>query len=553
MVNPMLSKKTEVVFTPVLNAKKLFQTIYREQNKKEEDDDIPKITVSDFISKMAFYYEKIRNMVDYKEEHLLRKNAIERILKRQIVIEGAISIKEVNSYEVAKHLLTELIRALYLPNNSIPETKIDEIAKVIDKYLKLRKLSLAKISRNNIKERKELSNWILGLVASDIEERLGRSESDKLIIKYMYELLGENIELPKDSPYEKDKMIQIFIGIHRKYLRFDYDMLAFILFKYFNPKWQDADETEINRIADNIIEIKELIDEQINHPLAGQLNRLIGRYTVFFTILKDVISENPVKVYDELKKDPKLFAKEVKQACDKRYRENKKKLWRAGIRSILYIFITKSVLAVLIEVPAIKFLGEELNIVNLIINISFPALLLFLVVLFTKLPSDKNTAKIVSGIEEIVFEEKQRKEPYRLRKPVKRSSVLNGIFAVLYLITFIISFGSVVWILQKMHFNWLSIIIFLFFLTFVSFFSIRIRKNAKEFIIVAPKENIFSFILDFFYVPIVSVGKWLSEKFSRVNVFVFILDFIIEAPFKVFVEVAEEWTKYVKERKEDIS
>jgi len=30
------------------------------------------------------------------------------------------------------------------------------------------------------------------------------------------------------------------------------------------------------------------------------------------------------------------------------------------------------------------------------------------------------------------------------------------------------------------------------------------------------------------------------------------LDFIIEAPFKIFVDIAEQWTKYVRERKEDI-
>jgi hypothetical protein len=92
----------------------------------------------------------------------------------------------------------------------------------------------------------------------------------------------------------------------------------------------------------------------------------------------------------------------------------------------------------------------------------------------------------------------------------------------------------------------------LFFLALVSFFSIRIRKNAKELIILEPKENIFSFITDFFYVPIVSAGKWLSENFSKINVFVFILDFIIEAPFKVFVTITEEWTTYVRERKDEI-
>ena len=89
-------------------------------------------------------------------------------------------------------------------------------------------------------------------------------------------------------------------------------------------------------------------------------------------------------------------------------------------------------------------------------------------------------------------------------------------------------------------------------MTLVSFFSLRIRKVAREMYIVEGKENIFSFIMDFFYVPIIEVGKWLNEKFSRLNFFVFILDFIIEAPFKVFVEIAEEWTKYVKERKEEI-
>jgi hypothetical protein len=81
----------------------------------------------------------------------------------------------------------------------------------------------------------------------------------------------------------------------------------------------------------------------------------------------------------------------------------------------------------------------------------------------------------------------------------------------------------------------------------------KVRKTAKELLIVQKKESLLSFLTDFFSVPVIEAGKWLSERFSKVNVFVFVLDFIIEAPFKVFVEIAEEWTKYVKERKEEIS
>lgn len=88
---------------------------------------------------------------------------------------------------------------------------------------------------------------------------------------------------------------------------------------------------------------------------------------------------------------------------------------------------------------------------------------------------------------------------------------------------------------------------------FVSFFSFRIKRDVKQYVITEERETFLGFIFDFFYMPIVAVGKFLSDNVSRINVFIFILDFIIEAPFKVVVSVIEEWTKYLKERKEDLS
>ncbi|MFC1678512.1 hypothetical protein ACFLZ9_02105, partial [Patescibacteria group bacterium] len=274
--------------------------------------------------------------------------------------------------------------------------------------------------------------------------------------------------------------------------------------------------------------------------------------TIYFSILKEVAEENPVTVYENIHKDPKAFPRQIKRICNLRYKQTRARLWRAAIRSIIYIFITKSIFAVLLEVPAMKWFGEEINPVSLAINISFPAALLFMIVLFTKVPGEDNSSKIVDGVNEIVFNEHEKKEQFQLRKPVKRGRALHTIFGILYAVTFFLSFGFVVWALDKINFSWVSIIIFLFFLAFVSFFSTRIRKNAKELRIVESKENIFTLLADFFYIPIVSAGKWMSEKFDKVNVFVFILDFIIEAPFKIFVEIAEEWTKYVKERKDEI-
>jgi len=461
-------------------------------------------------------------------------------------------MRALNSQEIAKHLITELIRAGYLPNNTLPEYKIDEISEVIKKYLHLRDYSAQSLKGRSIEQKNTILRWIIAIAASDIEDRLGRNKVDLAVIDHIYEILANNIELPDNSPHIEDREIQIYIGIHRNMLKFDNEMLSYILFRYYIENWADADDNTIKQTAADIVDLKEIIDAQINHPFTGQLNRLIKRYAVFFSILVDVISENPEKSYEALRLDHGEFARMVKEVCDKRYKQARAKLWRAGLRSILYIFITKSFFVLLLEIPAIKFFGEDVNVLSLAINISFPAVLLFLIIFFTRIPGADNTQKILEGIEEIAYIEKERNEPFKFRKAGKRGGIMNTTFGLFYIVTFFISFGAVVWALDKIHFTWVSTIIFLFFLAFVSFFSIRIRKSAKELYVIKQKENILGFFADFFYLPIIVVGKWLSEKFSRINVFVFVLDFIIEAPFKIFVEITEEWTKYVKERKENI-
>ncbi|PIV50615.1 hypothetical protein COS18_04510 [Candidatus Falkowbacteria bacterium CG02_land_8_20_14_3_00_36_14] len=549
MLNPTINRKEESYLTLNEGIKKLFQVIYKEQNKDKIKDETPKIKVSSLISKMAFYYEKIRNSVEYKEEHLQLKNAVLRILKRQILIQG--SIVKIEPYGISTHLLTELIRAGYLPNNEIPEKKIDDTAKIIARYISLRGYSLANINNGDL-NKNDLANWILAMAACEIEEKLDRRKVDQAVISNMYNVLSPNIKLSDDTEYKKDKEIQVYISIHRNYLKFDDDMIDFVFFNYFNAGWEEAGEEEIAKIGSKIERLRNEINWQANHPLAKQLDLITNRYTVFFKVLTETIEEDPAGIYESFRTDPKSFPRNIKKTCNYKYKLAKTKLWRAAIRSIIYILLTKSILVLILEMPVTKWFGEEFNLFSLIINIAFPALLLFLIVLFTKLPNDENNRQIIIGIDEIIFEEKKRRDHFNLKKLVSRGKALGAIFGIIYTITFFLTFGAVIWVLDKIKFNWISIVIFLFFLALVSFFAIRIRKNIRELIVVEQKENILSFFSDFFYVPIVSAGKWISEKFDKVNVFVFILDFIIEAPFKIFVEIAEEWTKYVKERKDEI-
>lgn len=574
MVSPNLIKKQEVSVPVELNesAKKLFQIIYSEQTKKEDvSDDVPKIKVSSLISKVAFFYEKIRNAVDYDEEHRLRKNAIARILKRQVMIEGV--IKEVSGEDLANHLLTELIRGGYLPNNKVPEAKILEISILLDKYIYLKDKLSNKINtslnlktdvnkaKDLINEKNHLINWILIMAACEIEENLGPNKVKQVIVNNLFDVLSGNINLPGSLPYSEDLNIQIYLSIGRTYLKLDEDMLGFILFKYYNGDWlkinnngglPEDDRKKIDNLAENIYNLDASVSKQLKHPLAKQLDRVTKVYSLYYSILAETIESDPVKVYGELQKGEKNFIANLKKTCHQRYKKAKGRLWRAAVRSIIYIFLTKSIFVLAIELPAVQWFGESVNALALAINISFPAILLFLIVLATRTPADANTDKIISGIKEIAFLGQEKKTAITLRKPAKRNWISSTIFGLLYFTSFIVSIYIIIKLLYLINFNWVSVIIFLFFLAFVSFFSIVVTKGVKDLIIVDRKENLFTFLVDLFYMPIILAGKWLSTSFSKINIFIFIFDFILEAPFKIIVEVADDWTKYVRERRENM-
>lgn len=329
MVSPNLIKNIEKKESLEVNdnIKKLFQVVYTEKNKKDKKDDSPKIRVSSLVSRLAFVYEKARNAVDYEEEHLLRKTAISRILKRQVIIEGV--VRQAEAKNIAEHLLTELIRGGYLPNDSIPESKIQETALILEKYIRLKNKISAEANyslnlktdinavKDSIKEKNSLVSWFLTLAACEIEEGLAPNNVKKSIVGNMFELLSKNIKLPIDlKMYEKDLPIQIYLSISRRFSRFDDDLLSFVLFKYYNSFWADInkddvlspdEENKIDDLASKIEDIKKTIEKDLKHPLKKQLDKVSRLYSLYYTVLTETIDTDPAKIYGELQNNQKGF------------------------------------------------------------------------------------------------------------------------------------------------------------------------------------------------------------------------------------------------------
>src|SRR6185437_8897600 len=91
--------------------------------KKDTPNNESKIVVNRFLSEIASWYEKLRNAMDIRDDEVVLRSAIERILKRRILLRGT-------GPKIAEPLLRELIWAHYFPNNTIPESSIIKVSEI---------------------------------------------------------------------------------------------------------------------------------------------------------------------------------------------------------------------------------------------------------------------------------------------------------------------------------------------------------------------------------------------------------------------------------------
>src|SRR3989338_6781621 len=108
----------------------------REIKKKSIDPDAQTLSVSQTVSFFAILYEKIRNAVEFREEHLIRRAAIERILSRRLALNP-------NGQTEAENLIRELMWARYIPPDSVTLTEIDHYQAIINRFLELKQRVLS--------------------------------------------------------------------------------------------------------------------------------------------------------------------------------------------------------------------------------------------------------------------------------------------------------------------------------------------------------------------------------------------------------------------------
>lgn len=505
-----------------------------------QKDSIPtdekKITVNPVISKVASWYEKLRNAMDYREEEVILRAAIERMLKRRLLFGG-------DGKTIAEPLVRELAWARYFPDESISESAIYKVEKDIDLYLQLRNKILLKhkISENIVNE------WIYHLMSSSIEHRLSLNKEKEIMTNFMFQMMKNSVKIVDDSEQTKD--VQVFIAVHKSFAKDDLALLRFHLFKQY---FGELNEKNISTVENSFNNGYKEIQAQLNYPRKEKILNFIKNKTAIFFVLEDVLHSQKENIR-ELVQNEKEFEKVVFTACQMRYSGIAAKVNRAIIRSVIFILLTKAFFAFTVEGTFESIIYGKILWTSILLNTVIAPTLMVIVGAFIRPPGRENSKRIFAYIKEILFEENPKIGTIlEVKKaPDKIKPMLNVIFTLSWLATFILAFGAIVFILTKLHFNIASQGVFIFFLAIVSFLSYRINQSANIYKI-EEKQSVGAIIVDFFFMPFVQVGRHLTEGISQINIFLFILDFVIETPFKGMFAFFEQWFLFLQAKREKL-
>jgi hypothetical protein len=321
---------------------------------------------------------------------------------------------------------------------------------------------------------------------------------------------------------------------------------------YHGWRKSQAGDAVVKEISMNLIKVIESVERQIFHPAQDEMYRFVRRHAVVFHVLSDVVRDNPEAFSQSLRSDDvTTIDAAVTRAAEARYNTFRSKLKRTVVRAALFLLLTKSILAVLIELPYEVFVLHTSDYLPLAVNILFPPILLMLISLSVRIPRQQNTQRILEELHAIFGTGDEFSLIFKRKRGWGRGA-LWWIFNVLYVAILILTIVIITYALQAFEFNGLSIFFFIFFLSLVAYFGLRIRNTRRELVVIDLSRGFLGTLADMLFLPIIRAGRWVALRAPRVNIFLFFFDFIIEAPFKAAIDIVESWLAFLREKHEEI-
>lgn len=512
--------------------KRLSELNRKERILSQHDQRSAKISVAGAGATLSMAYEQLRNAAEYTEEHLLLQRAVRRFYTRNISF-----YEKKKAPEIADELIIELTQSGYLQNNTVSKSILKNIQQLIDSYYEL----YWQLRDHNVSQ-DTASMWVLDILSVSTEATFHPLDTERtdIFVECAFEHYHEMLKKDFDGKIEYYDFA-LFTAIHRALLKSDQATVRVALL---------AREQSNNRQFKDFkayLEFNELVDGIFNANSTDHLVQYINKYGAPLRILNRLINDMPDDgaVFDD--RSTLLAAYDNQTRAE--YKRVNKKINRGVVRSIFFLFITKVIVGILIEIPYDLYFHSKIIWLPLIINLLFPPVFMASLRLSMKMPRQANSDALREYIDKMLYGRGGKESALYLRpRKVQSSGLLNAMYVMMFLFVFSIV-ALQLWLWQ---FSLVHIAIFFVFLSTASFLGFRLSRLIRELEMVNTNQGVVALVRDFAYTPFILVGRWISDKYSRVNVVALILDMAIELPLKTFLRLLRQWTQFLNDKRDEL-
>jgi hypothetical protein len=489
----------------------------------------PKVHVPEITSGAYFLYEQMRNAVEYRERHLFLRGAIERFLLREL--------RPGQTGGIGMELVEELTKTRYLPNDSVAEDTIEYLDYIAQRYATLQHLA-----SGNPAEREAVATAIVQLMSVELERALHPNPHEAAIVEFTYASFIEHANIAKEDH------LGLYAAVHKALVKSDLATIRYGVFSRAFPRWLE-DDAQLATAGARFMELNEQLADQMQGSRPHRIFRLVRRHIAPYLILRELIKTSNEGL-EELASRSSVLMEKARSVAEMQYQVVSARLKRSVIQAVIFLFFTKMVLGMVIEVPYELFMYGTVHYLPLSINLLFPPLYMAMVGMTIKVPGQRNTTKILSDLKAIVYEGEQ---PLRYTLRTRgRASKIGKTFNFFYGATSLLTLVGMTFLLYAIGFSLVSAVIFFAFLSTVSFFAYRISNSVREYAVLDENPGFLANLTDFLLTPFIRAGQWLSERYSRINIFTAILDIIIETPFKTLLRIIEQWNAFLRDKRDDV-
>ncbi len=514
------------------------------------------IHVDEIASHIAKFYEQVRKVIDWKEDNVLRRSAIERALKRTLFpkLSGVAIRPNIDTYRVAYSVTADLIRGGHLPNDEIAEEHVMLVEGVLKKYLYILKhATFPTTELIPLKRQINFTYFVIELAAVEIEEILTNPVKERVLMEAMTQTLTDRIRIrPEGSMTDDEKKTHVYIAVSRTLFDLDDGFIIAQLLKFTYPDWLNPSQELLDKFATDIPSIWLNSDKVLEHPVSRQLYAICERIDTVYMLIGDVLDqqrEAPQKVPGILEDKTKL-AEAISEAYDKRYASLKTRLFRLAVFSTLSVFLSNWVTFYIVEVPMAAIFYEGFNLFTAVIDFAVPTAVMFALVSIIRPPPAENAQRVLRAVYQFVYDDEKRKL-YDVYTKKRRNPAFTLVVGILYLIMMFGVLGGVGYLFYIAKLPITSVVFDTFTIALTFFAAVGIRNKSKE-LSVDDKTPVWEFLLDMLSVPIARIGAFLAAKWKEYNIVAILFTFLIETPMVVIFDFIENWSQYIKERRAEL-